>query len=410
MSARGPDPAAPRAVPFFDQGLFLLRLNRGKEHVKRGEYDAARRELEDARHLRPHDPEVTANLSLALFHLGQYDEAERLTRPLLALHPDSVPLLFNLGLTLWKAGRDAEAKEPLLRILELAPAHRKAHLTLGLVLQRSGDSDTARYHFRLAGAERAQGGDGDDTVSRTARNASQEAAAPPRATPLVKPEGLETGEIAPVPERRKSPSPVPMSAPPPDAAVSPGLAESAPAGPFTPRSGGFLAADCTAGIVARRGALTGRTGAPSLEADRRLAGALARQLVIARGPGTLLLLARGRVPRLRALAEEFVSVEPGRLLAFEASLAYREDPAFEFRRTVTPFLKLFGTGHVALAVVSEPARFEVSEGEPLTIAARAVVAFGGDLAPDLLEEADAMAELGAGPVLRFSGTGYVLAD
>ncbi len=132
--------------------------------------------------------------------------------------------------------------------------------------------------------------------------------------------------------------------------------------------------------------------------------------MIARGPGTLLLLARGRVPRLRALAEEFVSVEPGRLLAFEASLAYREDPAFEFRRTVTPFLKLFGTGHVALAVVSEPARFEVSEGEPLTIAARAVVAFGGDLAPDLLEEADAMAELGAGPVLRFSGTGYVLAD
>src|SRR6185295_15125998 len=118
----------------FDQGLFLLHLNRGKERLKRGEYDAARRELEDARHLRPRDPEV----------------AERLTRALLRTHPDSVPLLFNLGLILWKAGRDAEAKEPLARVLALAPAHRKAHLTLGLVLQRSGEPALASHHLRLA--------------------------------------------------------------------------------------------------------------------------------------------------------------------------------------------------------------------------------------------------------------------
>jgi hypothetical protein len=401
MSARGPDPNPPRAVPFFDQGLFLLHLNRGKDLVRRGEHDAARRELEDARQLRPRDPEVAANLSLALFHLGHFEDAERLTRELLAAHPDSAPLLFNLGLILWKAGRDEEAKAPLARVVELAPSHRKAHLTLGLVLQRLGESDRARDHFRAAGAERTQGSVGDDTLARAARSARE------RATPLVNPEGLETGEIVPVVQRTAPAAPPLPEAP---AAAPASIPSPGPAGPFTPKPGGFLAADCSRGLLVRRGALTGRTGAPLLEAERRLSGALGRQLVFAHGPGSLLLVSRGRVPRLRMLDEEFVSVDPARLLAFEASISYREDPAFEFRRTVSPYLKLFGSGVVALAVASEPARFEVSEAEPLTMASRAVVAFGGDLAPELLEDADSMAALGAGPVLRFSGTGYVLAE
>jgi len=150
---------------------------------------------------------------------------------------------------------------------------------------------------------------------------------------------------------------------------------------------------------------------PALEAERRLTGALAQLLVKARGEGAVLLVNRGRAPYLKYLDEEFLSLDPNRLLAFEASLSYREDPAFEFRRTVAlPFLKLFGSGWVALSVAGEPARFDVTEPEPMTLAARALVGFGGDVAPDLLEEADAMAELGAGPVLRFSGSGYVLAD
>jgi tetratricopeptide repeat protein len=412
LSARGPDSAPPRAVPFFDQGLFLLHLNRGKDLVKRGDHEGARRELEEARRLRPHDAEVAASLSLVLFHLGQLDDAERLTRELLKKHATSVPLLFNLGLILWKAGRDADAAEPLRRVLEILPTHRKAHLTLGLVLQRMGEADRARDHFRAAGAERAQGGDDDDTLARAARTARDDDASRPRTAPLVNPEGLETGEIAPAAERRR-PAASPLTSPPaqePAVATTPPATPAAAGGPFTPRAGGFLSADCSVGVVVRRGALAGRTGAPLLEPDRRLTGALARQLVVARGTGSVLLVNRGKMPRLRALAEEFVSIEPGRLLGFETSLAYREDPAFEFRRTVTPFLKLFGSGFVALAVTAEPARFEVKEGEPLTISARAVVAFGGDVAPDLLEEADSMAELGVGPVLRFTGTGYVLAD
>ena len=65
---------------------------------------------------------------------------------------------------------------------------------------------------------------------------------------------------------------------------------------------------------------------------------------------------------------------------------------------------------MAVAVVSEPARFDVERQNPFTIAARAVVAYGGDVSPELIEESDPIAGLGAGPVLRFVGSGYVLAD
>ena len=394
-------------VPFFDQGLFLLHLNRGKEELRRGEYSLARHELEDALQLRPHDPEVLSNLSFTLFHLGHFDDAERMTRELLTTHAGSVPLLFNLGLILYKSGREAEAVEPLRGVLTLAPTHRKAHLTLGMVLQKMGVTDEARQHFRAAGADRKAGYDGDDTLARAARKAAtledDEERANISTSPIVKPdrvEALEGGdEVLRVEPEQEPPLSAPLRPPP------------AAAGAFQTRSGGFVSGDTASGIYVRRGALTGRTGSPLLAADRQLSGSLAQVLIRATGDGAVLLVSRGRHPHLLSLSEEFLSVEPNRLLGFEASLMFREDPAFEFRRHISaPFLKLFGRGAVALAVTSEPARFEVAAGQPLTIAARTVVAYGGDLSPDLLEETDPLAELGAGPVFRFVGEGYVLAD
>ncbi len=149
MSTRASEPT--RSAPFFDHGLFLLHLNRGKEDLRRGLHDDARREFEEARRYRANDPEVLSNLALAMFHLGQLEEAERITRGLLGSHADSVPLLFNLGLILFKGGR-REAREPLERVLALAPGHRKAHLTLGLILQREGRLEEAKRHFAAAGS------------------------------------------------------------------------------------------------------------------------------------------------------------------------------------------------------------------------------------------------------------------
>ncbi|MEO6323639.1 MAG: tetratricopeptide repeat protein [Thermoanaerobaculia bacterium] len=592
MSSWASDSSGTRT--FFDQGLFLLHLNRGKEEMRRGQYDSARREFEAAQQFRPHDPDVVSNLSFSLFHLGNYEDAERITRELLSSHPDSVPLLFNLGLILFKTERHAEAQEPLQRVLEIVPAHRKSHLTMGLIFQKGGNVSEAKRHFRLAGAELKEGSTADDTISRSARTAVASRKLTETA-PIVKPEALEapvepaqpsenpiaapsdTVEAKPVQAKQvegkkvaakpvaASTAEIPLPAPPPPeksegapdarfktgavaalpkssdgfqtgaisalaadvestgvpppkdnhatgaipavtqrlraralaakqvetgqiaalaplvppasdaevvddavavspaavpaAAVPPAVAapavssktpsssaaspkqSAATAGKATPRAapraiastrpsaapadaislsapetfrteaGGFLAASCHRGVWVRRGVLTGREGAPAFEVDRQLVGSLSQLLIHASGDGELLLVDRGRRPFLKSLASEFLSVEPGRLLAFESTLRFREDPAFEFRRHIAvPFLKLFGSGTVALSVASEPALFPVSVSRPLTLASRAVLAYGGDVVPDLLEESDPLASLGSGPVFRFVGTGYVLAE
>jgi hypothetical protein len=62
MASRGSETTrAFRPAPFFDHGLFLLHLNRGKEEMARGHHEAARREFDEAQRLRPQDPEVLLN-------------------------------------------------------------------------------------------------------------------------------------------------------------------------------------------------------------------------------------------------------------------------------------------------------------------------------------------------------------
>lgn len=430
-SSRGSETTrAFRPAPFFDHGLFLLHLNRGKEEMGRGYHETARREFEEARRLRPRDPEVLLNLSITLFHLGHFDEAETMTRDLLAEHAESVPLLFNLGLILFKSGRDREARDPLERVLGFAPAHRKAHLTLGLLAQRRGAWDEAQKHFRMAGAELKDGSEGDDSVARTARAAAAEvriatttATAPanrptvndtrPSPAVVVKPEPLDSITAS---GKLKSSS---GTRPRPSAAVLAGMdavalaaALARPLGPFTPKPGGFLSAACGSGLRVRRGIVVGRSGAPVLDGSpSQTPDGLDRILIGASGDGILLLADAGRVPWLKALSGESLSVHPERLLAFESALTCRADVTPDAGdRTAPPFLKLAGSGIVALSVSSEPARFDVERGQPLAIAARAVVAYGGDVAPELLEESDPLSGLGAGASMRFTGVGFVLAD
>ena len=424
MSGRVSEPT--RNAPFFDHGLFLLHLNRGKDDMRRGLHDDARREFEEARRFRANDPEVLSNLALSMFHLGHLDEAERITRGLLASHADSVPLLFNLGLILFKAGRP-EAREPLERVLALAPGHRKAHLTVGLILQREGRLEDASRHFAAAGSERKAEVDGDDTITRTARAAASGRPAPGAPAPAVKPETFDDSasrrepSTQPIPAMLREPAAeeAPKSVPALPAPVAP-LAPPVPppAAPapvshpsFAARPGGLVAADVRAGVLVRRTALTGRTGVTDLAPDDSLSGALARHFVRATGSGSVLLLDPRRSLHVVHLRSEFLSADPARLLGFEAALTFREDPAFEFRRQIAlPFVKLYGTGTVAFSAASEPARVEVSPDTPLTLASRSLLAYGGDVAVDLVEDADPLADLGGGPVLRLSGAGFVLME
>lgn len=422
MSTRVSEPT--RTAPFFDHGLFLLHLNRGKEDLRKGLYDDARREFEEARRFRANDPEVLSNLALATFHLGHLDEAERITRGLLVSHADSVPLLFNLGLILFKAGR-AEAREPLERVLALAPGHRKAHLTVGLLLQREGRLADASRHFEAAGSERKFGFDGDDTIGRAARSAASGPSTPGAPVPSVKPEAFDDSQARREPSTQPIATPLPAPEPTEGTALPPAIAPVAPPrrvvsapeaqrGPrpsFSLRPGGLVAVDLVGGVLVRRSALAGRTGVAELEADESLTGPLSRYFVRGTGTGGVLLVDPRRSLHVVFLRGEFLSADPARLFGFDAQLTYREDPAFEFRRQIAlPFLKLFGTGAVGFSVSTEPARLDVSPETPLTLASRSLLAYGGDVSVDLVEESDPLADLGGGPVVAVSGAGYVLIE
>src|SRR6184192_3081794 len=64
----------------FDQGVFLLHHNRGREAFQEGRYAEARRELESAQKLRPDDADVLNLLGLVYFKTNAYPEAEVIYR------------------------------------------------------------------------------------------------------------------------------------------------------------------------------------------------------------------------------------------------------------------------------------------------------------------------------------------
>ena len=229
-----------RPAPFFDHGLFLLHLNRGKEEMARGYHETARREFEEARRSASRSRSPAQSLDHPLppgtVRPGRGDDPRPPQRACRA-----VPLLFNLGLILFKSGRDRDAREPLEKVLGFAPAHRKAHLTLGLVAQQRGAWDEAQRHFKMAGAELKDGAEGDDSVARTARAAAAEvriatarssSPADTRPSPTAKPEPLDSLTAS---GKNKISSGV---RPRPSAAVLAGLETAAPAvarplGPFS---------------------------------------------------------------------------------------------------------------------------------------------------------------------------------
>src|SRR5712691_6350227 len=112
------DSAAPLQAP-FDQGVFLLHYNRGREAFQEGRFAEARRDLEHAQKLRPDDSDVLNLLGLVYFKANAFPEAEVIYRRLAKENPNVFILHSNLGLILFKQGKLEDAEEFLLRSVEL---------------------------------------------------------------------------------------------------------------------------------------------------------------------------------------------------------------------------------------------------------------------------------------------------
>jgi uncharacterized protein (AIM24 family) len=136
----------------FDQGLFLVHLNRGREHFDARNFADAAEELEEARRLRPSDDAVLNLLGLAYFKQEKFREADTVYRRLIELNPDSSTLFFNLGLVCFKLADLDRAEATFLRSLELKPDNQKTHFYLGNIYEKKKQYYNAIFQYRKAGA------------------------------------------------------------------------------------------------------------------------------------------------------------------------------------------------------------------------------------------------------------------
>ena len=136
----------------FDQGLFLVHLNRGREHFDARNFADAAEELEEARRLRPNDDTVLNLLGLAYFKQEKFREADTVYRKLIELNPDSSTLFFNLGLVCFKLMDLDRAEATFLKSLELKPDNQKTHFYLGNIYEKKRQYYNAIFQYRKAGA------------------------------------------------------------------------------------------------------------------------------------------------------------------------------------------------------------------------------------------------------------------
>src|SRR5690349_12863475 len=459
----------PAVAPPFDQGVFLLHYNRGREAFQEGRYAEARRELEAAQRLRPDDADVLNLLGLVYFKTNAFPEAEVIYRRLIAENPNVSILHSNLGLILFKQGKQDEAEHYLLCAVELRPNYAKSHLYLGLLYRQKRKFAVALEHLRFAGA--------DKLVREVEQEMHPVPAVPkpapaPAPTPIAKPTpiapsppepsspaGRTTAKIpALTPERLaqhereaitrtmpgKTPVPVPPVVPPPDvttpitaAAVTAarklqdavdepqhveakridvGRRIEGASKTFTLHANGFLEINFARSVHVKRGTVSSYSGNLKFIAESGLLGTTAQTLVKAVGQGKIFVYEKGRKTFLLDLNDEFIYVEGGNLLALEDSLTYRVEPIYvaSYQRKIDT-VKIFGKGSLAISTSIEPLTLRVTREYPLSISSNALVAWTGNVIPTVvddqsLEHVMIETEGKAGFKIRFEGDGVVVSE
>jgi uncharacterized protein (AIM24 family) len=434
------DPAAALSAP-FDQGVFLLHYNRGREAFQEGRYAEARRELESAQKLRPDDADVLNLLGLVYFKTNSFPEAEVIYRRLASENANVFILHSNLGLILFKQGKLDEAETFLLRSIELRPNYAKSHLYLGLLYRQRKKYALAIEHLKFAGA--------DKTVREV--EAEMKPAAPPP-PPAPKPAADPRVITQKVPAMT-APTPKPAAAAPPAPPPKPAAPRPAPpqANPahsaarklqdavdethieekrinlgdhkiegasktFALHENGFLEINFARNVHVKRGTVSSYSGNLKFIAESGLLGTTAQTLVKAAGQGKIFVYEKGRKTFLLDLNEEFIYVEGSNLLALEDTLTYRVEPIYDstYQRKIDT-VKIFGKGSLAISTSIEPLTLRVTREYPLSISSNALVAWTGNLIPTVVDDQsleNVMIENtgNAGFKIRFEGEGVVVSE
>ncbi len=433
----------PGDVSPLDQGVFLVHLNRARQHLREDRFDLARQELELAQLSRPNDAEVLNLLSVIEFKRGYFHEAAQAARALLKSNPESAILHSNLGLILFKAGVLGDAEQELRRAIELEPDHPRSHLYLGLLYRMRGKLGLAVEHLRFAGAKRVVA-EIEESLRRgepRARPAAPPVTAPTAALRLA-PEASGAEQPALTPPARPSVGAAPVSPPAsPETTERIRVSTVPPAEPteklprettpeakivsagretegrplFHVRPDGGLEIASRGVVFVRKGSVVWYSGKIRFAAEATFRGTRLEKILRADGRGYLFVNDPGRQAYRRDLAGQSLYLEGSRLLALDHGLSFRVEPIHDFRMNRrVDILKIQGRGSVILSVGGALLAHEVSSEFPLNVSSRDLVAWMGDLVPSVLEdrflEEVMMPDAGSAPKIRFEGQGTVLTE
>ncbi len=121
----------------------IRRYEAGVAHFRRGDFTAARRDLQAAAELAPRDAAVREAHAETLARLQRWDEAAAEARAALELAPGRASLLDLLGRAALAEGDHAAALRHLGESLAVRPAHAGTLVNLATVLHRLGEWEAA---------------------------------------------------------------------------------------------------------------------------------------------------------------------------------------------------------------------------------------------------------------------------
>lgn len=447
-------PRPSNVPPPFDQGVFLLHYNHGREAFQEGRFAEARRELEAAQKMRPEDSDVLNLLGMVYFKTSAFPEAEVIYRRLANENPNVFILHSNLGLILYKQGKLDDAERYLVRSIELRPNYLKSHLYLGLLYKQKNKLEVALEHLQFAGADKVAR-EVEGMIQRHTSSTQRNFKIPALVSPPPPPR--ETVESASAPARVATPRPadhktqpmqalrpetIPQNVRTPENPVPPGTSSAArklqeavdepldldqkrhidlahkiegASRTFTLHENGFLEINFKERVHVKRGTVSSYSGNLRFVAETELVGTTAQTLVKAEGHGKIMIYEKGRKAFLLDLNEEFIYVEGGNLLALEDSLSYRVEPIYDttYQKKIDT-VKIFGKGSLAISTSIEPITLRVAKDYPLSISSNALVAWTGKLIPTVLDErhlVDVMIEASDTAFkIRFEGDGIVVSE
>ncbi|HSP35016.1 MAG TPA: tetratricopeptide repeat protein [Thermoanaerobaculia bacterium] len=440
------DSAVPLQAP-FDQGVFLLHYNRGREAFQEGRYAEARREIENAQKLRPDDADVLNLLGLVYFKTNAFPEAEVIYRRLARENSNVFILHSNLGLILFKQGKLDDAEKFLIRSVELRPNYAKSHLYLGLLYRQRKKYNLALEHLKFAGADKLVR-DVEQEVKNIVSTGFTTGKVPiPKIvetkTQPAAPKPTTDGEKTLVPNRTPTPLPdrTPIAPVPPPVtndiaghtaarklqdAVDETQGEEkridldrkieGASKTFVLHENGFLEINFARSVHVKRGTVSSYSGNLKFIAESTLLGTTAQTLVKAVGHGKIFVYEKARKTFLLDLNEEFIYVEGSNLLALEDTLTYRVEPIYDsaYQRKIDT-VKIFGKGSLAISTDIEPLTLRVTREYPLSISSNALVAWTGNLIPTVVDDPamqDVMisSDEQGGFKIRFEGDGVVVSE